>query len=97
MQVLDKRVNSGRVDLFLLLYDGAKDVGTRGVVTKVFFNSLPYLECDGRDHSLSNPSKISAVKVTDRETISSSIPDPCICKGLDPLGYFPIFGCPPVI
>ena len=61
-------------------------------MSKVFFNDLPEIYCDGREHSHSDPSDIIAVEVSDRETISSSSPSPLSCKGLDPHRNFPIFG-----
>ena len=69
LQGLEKRVNSGRVDMFLLLDHGAEDLRTRGIIPEVFFNSFPDLKCYGCEHSLSTPSNIVAVKVEYRETI----------------------------
>ena len=91
MQVFYKRTNGVTVDLLLLLGDGAEDLGTGGVVTKVFFGSLLELDNNGREHSLFDPSNIVVVKFADREKISFSVPNPRNCKGLDSLGYFPIF------
>ena len=50
----------------MLLDDGSEDLRTGVVVPKVFFDSLPELYCDGQDDSLSDPSKIVALKVADR-------------------------------
>ena len=88
LQGLDKRANSGIVDLLLLYYDGVEYLGSGGVIPKVFFSILPELECDGREHSLFSPSSIVAVKVAYKETISFSVPNPCSCKSLYPLGLF---------
>ena len=90
-------MNRGRVDLLLLLDDGVEYLGPRGVLPEVFLSSLPDIECYGRKHSLSAPSKIFAVEVSYREIISISVPNPRSFKDLDPLGDFPIFGYYPVI
>ena len=72
----------------LILDDGEEDLRTGGVLPKLFFDSLLELERDGRENILPAPSKISAVKVADRERIYFSVPNPFSCQGLDPLGYF---------
>ena len=97
LQVLDKRADSGRIDLLLILYDDAKDLGPRGVVPKAFLNGSSDLERDGCKHILSAPRDIVAVKVADREKMSSSITEPCSCKGLGPLRNFPLLRHSPVI
>ena len=96
-QGLDNRVNGRRVDLLLPLGNGSEDLGTGGIAPEVFFYSPPELKRDGREHSLSAPIDIVTFKVAYRKTIYFSVPNPRSCKGLDPLGYSPIFGCYPVI
>ena len=76
----------------MILDNGEEDLGTGGIVPEVFFGSFPNLKCDGREHSIYAPRNIVAVKVSYRETISFFVPNPRSCKGLDPLGEFPIFG-----
>ena len=56
-----------------------------------FFYSLPKLNCDRRDHIFSTLSNIVAVKVAYRETVFFYVPNPFSCKGLNSLGYFPVF------
>ena len=85
LQVLDKRADSGRIDLLLILYDDAEDLGPVGVVPKAFLNGSPELERDGCEHIIYDLREVVAVKVADREKMSSSITEPCSCKGLDPL------------
>ena len=75
----------GRVDMLLVLNDGTEYLRTRGAVREVYFNSLTELKPDGNELSLSAQSEIVSVKVADRETISSSIPNSFICKVLGPL------------
>ena len=63
LQGLDKGVNGGRVDLLMLLDNGAKYLRTRGVIPEVFFDILPDIKRDGHKHSLSASSKIVVVKI----------------------------------
>ena len=70
-----------RVYLLLLLDNGAEKLGTRGVVPKDFFDSLPKLKSDGHGHTLSYPIKIVAVKVVYRDKISFSSPNTHSFKG----------------
>ena len=76
----------------LLLDDGGKDLVPGEIVSDVFFNCLLDLVYDGCEHSLPTPSDIIEVTFLYREAISSSVPNTCCCKSLDPLGDFPIFG-----
>ena len=92
LQGLDKRTNGGRFDLLVLLDDREKDLGTGGVVCEVLFNRLPSINNNRRVYSISDTIKILSVEVADREIVSNSVPNPHSCKGLNPLGDFPIFG-----
>ena len=83
--------------MLLLLDDGSEDLGTLGVLPKVFLNIFPKIKLDGHDHSISVPSKIVVVEVADTEKNSISFPNPRSCKGLNPLAYFLIFVCYPLI
>ena len=74
LQVLDKRADYGRIDLLLILYDDAEDLGPGGVVPKAFLNGSPELERDGCEHIIYDLREVVAVKVADREKMSSSIP-----------------------
>ena len=74
LQVLDKHADCERIDLLLILYDDAKDLGPGGVVPEAFLNGFPDLEHDVCEHILSVSREIVAVKVADREKMSSSIP-----------------------
>ena len=85
-------MNRGIIGLLIILDDDEKDIGPGGIVLEVFFNSLPEINRDGHEDRIYTPSKIVQVKLTYRETISSSVPNSCSCKGLDSLGDFPIFG-----
>ena len=73
----------------LLLYDDAIDPGPGGVLPDFFFNILPELERDGREHRLSALSKVVAVKVLYRETIAGSVPNPRSRKFWNRLETFP--------
>ena len=90
-------MNDVRFDLLLILDNGAEELGIGGIVLEKILDSLPKLKWDGSEHFLSAPSKTVAVKVAYRKKISFSVPNPCSCKFLDPLGYFIIFRFPPVI
>ena len=61
LQGLDKRANGRRIDMFLLLGDGAKYLGPRGVISEVIFFSSLELDRDGLDHSVSVPREVVAV------------------------------------
>ena len=82
--------------MFLILDNGTEDLGNRGVIPGVFFNSLPDINNDGIEHSISAPIEIVAAEVAYRRKIYFSIPNPPSCKGLELLGNT-IFGCSPVI
>ena len=97
LQGLYKRANDRWVDILLILDDYSKDLVPRGVVFEVFFNGFPEFESDGYKHSLSALNEIVPVKVVDKETMSSSVPNPRSCKGMDPLRNFTILCCYPVI
>ena len=92
LQGLENRANVKIVDMLILLYNDTEDLRTGGVIKKVFYDSLTYIKHDGRDHSLSAPSKIITVQVAYREKFYISIPNPRSCKSLNPFGDFPIFG-----
>ena len=94
---MEKCANGRRVDLLLILDGGAEELGIGGVIPELFFKSLPKLKGDGSEHRFSASIKIVAVQAAYRETIYFSIPNPRSCKGLYPLGEFPVFGCSPVI
>ena len=68
--------------------DGAEDLRTRSVVPEEFFSIFPEIKDDGRKHRISAPSEIFTIEVSDREKIYFSVPNPCSCQGLDPLGDF---------
>ena len=74
-----------------------EDLGNGGVVPEVFYDSLPEINHDGREHILLDPSNNVAVGVAYREEIYFSTPNHSIFKGLKPLGDFTIFVCYPVI
>ena len=58
----DKRANNGRVDMLLILDNGAENLRNGGIIPEVFFYSLPKFKRDGREHIFSAPSKIVAVE-----------------------------------
>ena len=83
--------------MFLLLEDAKKYPGPRGFLLKVTLNYFKDIDCDVLEHSLYDPSNIFIVNVVARGTISSSVPNPCIHKGLEPLRKFPVLGHYPFI
>ena len=70
MEGLDKRENAGRVDMLLILDDGAEDFRPGFIAPEEFFDIISKLKHDGRDHGRFSPSNIFVVKVSDRSSSS---------------------------
>ena len=69
MQGWEKRANIGRIDLLLIFDYATEKLRNGGVAPKVFFDSLPEIERDGREHRLSDKREIVAIKAAYREKI----------------------------
>ena len=88
-KVLYKHTNGKRFDLLLLFDDDSEDLGTGSVVLKVSFDDILELNHNVREHRLSYPIEIVAVKVSYRETILLSFPNPVFVRVLTHLETFP--------